>query len=65
MEAPPRRRMTAPDALRRAADTVEACAYGERSDAIITLLARLCERVAMGTWCEDECEALVRLVRAG
>lgn len=55
--------MTAPEALRRAADTVEACAYGERSDAIITLLARLCERVAMGTACQDEVEALVRLVR--
>lgn len=56
--------MTAPDALRSAADTVEACAIGERADAIITLLARLSERVAMGTWCEDEVDKLVVLIRA-
>lgn len=55
--------MTAPAALRRAADTVEACAIGERADAIITLLARLSERVAMGTVQPDECEALMVLVR--
>lgn len=55
--------MTAPQALRSAADTVEACAYGERVDAIITLLARLSERVALGQACEDECEALMVLVR--
>ena len=31
--------MNAPAVLRRAADTVEACAIGERKDRIITLLA--------------------------
>lgn len=55
--------MNAPAALRRAADTVEACAIGERTDAIITLLARLSERVAMGTWCEDEVDKLIELAR--
>lgn len=55
--------MTAANALRRAADAVEACAIGDRTDAIITLLARLSERAAMGTVQDDEVEALVALVR--
>ena len=61
MEAPPRCRMTAPDALRRAADVVEACAIGPETDALLVLWARMIERRAMGTMCGDEVAALVKL----
>lgn len=54
--------MTAPEALRRAADTVEACAIGPDTDALIVLLARMAERKAMGTLQADELGALVRLL---
>ena len=51
------------EALERARETCKACAYGERPDAIITLLARLSERVAMGTVQDDEVAAIMVLVR--
>ncbi len=54
--------MTAPDALRRAADVVEACAIGDRVDAIITLLASAAERAALGTFRKDEAEAIIALL---
>jgi hypothetical protein len=54
--------MTAAEALRRAADTVEASAIGPETDAILTLWARLAERKAMGTVQTDEVAALVRLM---
>lgn len=54
--------MNAPLALRRAADTVEACAISDTTDALIVLLARAVERKALGTLCEDEAGALVRLL---
>lgn len=50
-----------PDALRRAADVVEACAIGDKTDALLMLWARMIERRAMGTLCSDEVAALVRL----
>lgn len=53
--------MTAPDALRRAADVVEACAIGDDLDALLVLWARMIERKAMGTLCSDEVAALVKL----
>lgn len=53
--------MTAPDALRRAADVVEACAIGDDLDALLVLWARMIERKAMGTCCSDEVAALVKL----
>jgi len=53
--------MTAPDALRRAADVVEACAVSDETDALLVLWARMIERKAMGTCCSDEVAALVRL----
>ena len=52
-------------ALRRAADTVEACAIGDKTDAILVLFARMVERKALGLAMDDECEALLRLMRAG
>lgn len=55
--------MKGPAALRAAADTCEAIAYGERVDAIIVLLARLSERVALGQACEDEIAALMGLLK--
>jgi len=55
--------MNAPTALRRAADTVEACAISDDTDALLVLWARAGERLAMGTLQVDECEALVRLMR--
>lgn len=50
-------------ALRAAADTVEACAISEETDALLVLWARLVERKALGTLQADECEALLRLMR--
>lgn len=55
--------MTAPEALRRAADTVEACAIGPDTDALIVLLARMVERKAMGTCQDDEVTAITNLLR--
>jgi len=55
--------MTAAQALRHAADVVEESAIGERLDAVLVLWARAAERAAMGTLCEDEAEALLRLMR--
>ena len=55
--------MNAPLALRRAADTVEACAIGDDTDAILVLFARMVERKALGALQADECEALLRLMR--
>ncbi len=55
--------MNAPAALRAAADTVEACAIGERVDAIICLMARAAERAALGTLVEDDVADLLRAVR--
>ena len=55
--------MNAPDCLRRAADTAEACAIGPETDALLVLLARMVERKALGLAMDDECEALVRLMR--
>lgn len=52
-----------PDALRRAADTVEACAIRPETDALLVLWARLAERRAMGTCQADEVAALIRLMR--
>ena len=49
-------------ALRRAADTVEACAIGDDLDALLVLFARMVERKALGLAMDDECEALVRLM---
>ena len=57
--------MNAPLALRRAADTVEACAIGDDTDAILVLFARMVERKALGLAMDDEVEALLRLMRAG
>ena len=54
--------MTAPEALRRAADTVEACAIGDETDALIVLLARMAERKAMGTLQADEIAALLAIM---
>lgn len=54
--------MKSPAALRRAADTVEACAISDHTDALLVLWARAGERLAMGTLQVDECEALVRLL---
>lgn len=51
-----------PAALRRAADTVEACAIGPETDALLVLWARLVERKALGTCQDDEVGALIRLV---
>ena len=62
MEAPPSRRMNAPDALRRAADVVEACAIGDDLDALLVLWARMIERKAMGTCQADEVIALTNLL---
>jgi len=55
--------MNAPTAFRRAADTVEACAISDDTDALLVLWARAEERLAMGTLQVDECEAVVRLRR--
>ncbi len=54
--------MTAAEALRRAADVVDACAVSDETDALLVLWARLAERKAMGTVQEDEVGALVRLM---
>ena len=54
--------MIAPDALRRAANTVEACAISDATDALIVLLARAVERKALGTCQDDELDALLRLM---
>lgn len=54
-----------PDALRAAADTVEACAIGDVTDALLVLFARMVERKALGLAMDDEVRALVRLMRAG
>lgn len=61
MEAQASRRMTAPAALRAAADTVEACAISDRTDALLVLWARAGERLALGTLQADEAEALIKL----
>lgn len=53
--------MTAPEALRRAADVVDACAIGPETEALLVLWARLIERRAMGTAHTDEIAALVKL----
>jgi hypothetical protein len=53
--------MKSPDALRRAADVVEACAIGDDTDALLVLWARIIERKAMGTCHADEVAALVML----
>lgn len=53
--------MNAPTALRRAADTVEACAIGDDKDALLILWARAAERLAMGTLHTDEVAALIQL----
>lgn len=50
--------MNAPQALRSAADTVEACAISDKTDALIVLLARAVERKALGTCQDDELDAL-------
>ena len=63
MEASARCRMNAPTALRRAADTVEACAIGDDTDALLVVFARMVERKALGLAMDDECEALLRLMR--
>ena len=55
--------MTGPQALRNAADTVEAIARGERVDAGLVLIARLAERFAMGQAFEDEVVALGAVLR--
>lgn len=55
--------MNAPQALRAAADTVEACAYGERVDAGLVLIARFAERYAQGLAFEDEAVALATILR--
>lgn len=57
-------RMIGPAALRSAADTCEAIAYGERVDAGLVLIARLAERLALGTLQADEVEGLMALIRA-
>ena len=57
--------MNAPDCLRRAADTVEACAIGDDTDALLVVFARMVERKALGLAMDDECEALLRLMGAG
>ena len=54
--------MIAPNALRRAANTVEACAISDATDALIVLLARAVERKALGTLQEDEVRALLLLM---
>lgn len=54
--------MNSPAALRRAADTVEACATSDATDALIVLLARMAERKALGTCQDDELAALLRLM---
>lgn len=51
-----------PDALRRAADTVEACAISDDTDALLVLWARAGERLVMGTLQADEVEVLIRLL---
>lgn len=51
------------NALRRAADMAEASACGDRVDAGLVLLARMAERLVQGTLCEDECLALVAVLR--
>ena len=55
--------MTGAKALRSAADTVEACAYGERVDAGLVLIARFAERYAQGLAFEDEAAALATILR--
>ena len=55
--------MNAPTALRRAADTVEACAIGDDTDALLVVFARMVERKALGALQADECEALLRVMR--
>ena len=62
MEAPQSRRMNAPYSLRRAADTVEACAISDQTDALLVLLARAVERKALGTCQDDEIAALLLLL---
>lgn len=55
--------MKSPAAIRRAADTIESLAISDDTDALLTLWARFIERKAMGTACDDEAEALLRLLR--
>ena len=57
--------MKSPAAMRAAADTVEACAIGPDTDALIVLLARMAERKAMGTLQADELGAFIRLLSGG
>lgn len=51
------------DTFRRTAGTLDAVAISEHKAATLTLLARAAERFALGTLCEDEAEALIRLMR--
>ena len=54
--------MTAPEAFRAAADTIEACAISDETDALLVLWARAGERLALGTLQAAEVGALVRLM---
>jgi hypothetical protein len=49
------------EAMRRAADVIEAVAIGDEKHAGLVLIARFAERYALGTACEDEAAALARL----
>lgn len=55
--------MNAPTAFRSTADTLEAIAISDRTDALLVLWARAGERLALGTLVEDDVEAIMVLVR--